>query len=87
MIAVAAAHRAAAAALQRGALSPELGHETDMAGLVGEVQSWGRTEVGFRGRQVRSLTQRGQAPSKLTVPVLRYMEARVGASPSHDGLT
>jgi uncharacterized protein YjbI with pentapeptide repeats len=30
------------------------------------------------------MTQRGQAPAKLTTPVLRYMEARVGASPSHD---
>ena len=31
--------------------------------------------------------KRGQAPAKLTMPVLRYMEACVGASSSHDGLT
>jgi hypothetical protein len=37
--------------------------------------------------KLTSSTQRGPAPAKLTMPVLRYMEACVGASSSHDGLT
>ena len=56
---------------------PELGSYGSVRGARGNSRPYRESDTHIA--KLTSSTQRGPAPAKLTMPVLRYMEACVGA--------